>query len=560
MKNKMITFILSLIIIYTAVGINANADISSPEDVKDWEVIFGVTEPIAIVKNYLGNETDISVPDTILGYTVTEVDFSAFPVILAMDDLDGVHPTTSIYIPETVKQVTISPPLKFETNLRSLSINGNEVMIQLEIDNDHIEELTIPHFKHKSQKSYDRSYIRIKNAPLLKKLSIAGTYDLLEIDQNNFKDCSSLKEIVFPKQCSYIRFGSFSFENCGFEILDIPYDAEIGQGAFESNDLLTNVLFSGKTDLKGYVFYNCPKLENVKFANGGSAEKNAFLNCSSLKNIDITDDVTFDSKAFDECTSLMTINSEPAFDSETGDFSSKYRDFILANFNGAQDVGFINQYVEANVKRIVNEVISDNMSDIQKAKALHDWLCDNTGYDHDSVDADRNHHDASVLMNDKTVCEGYASFYDLLLREAGVESYYVHSSDHAWNIINIDGHFFHSDTTWDDLTSSYKYFLKSDSEMKSEGGSHGSWNLLKPSSLHDYTRTSAPECKYSMGDVNTDGELNSADLVCISQYLHGRSGITKANRALADVCCDGETDVFDVVALRRKVINEVMSR
>ena len=45
MKNKMITFILSLIIIYTAVGINANADISSPEDVKDWEVIFGVTEP-----------------------------------------------------------------------------------------------------------------------------------------------------------------------------------------------------------------------------------------------------------------------------------------------------------------------------------------------------------------------------------------------------------------------------------------------------------------------------------------------------------------------------------
>ena len=92
MKNKMITFILSLIIIYTAVGINANADISSPEDVKDWEVIFGVTEPIAIVKNYLGNETDISVPDTILGYTVTEVDFSAFPVI---DDLDGVHPTVA---------------------------------------------------------------------------------------------------------------------------------------------------------------------------------------------------------------------------------------------------------------------------------------------------------------------------------------------------------------------------------------------------------------------------------------------------------------------------------
>ena len=51
--------------------------------------------------------------------------------------------------------------------------------------------------------------------------------------------------------------------------------------------------------------------------------------------------------------------------------------------------------------------------------------------------------------------------------------------------------------------------------------------------------------------------VNTADLVTLQKYLHGRSGITKSNSVLADTCCDGVTDVLDMVTLRRKVINEL---
>ena len=114
------------------------------------------------------------------------------------------------------------------------------------------------------------------------------------------------------------------------------------------------------------------------------------------------------------------------------------------------------------------------------------------------------------------------------------------------------------DTTWDDLDgTSRKWFMKSDDEFRTEGGSHAEWALSEPSPLHEFQGDKLPECRYRMGDVNADGNINTADLVALQKHLHGRSGITKANGVLADVCFDGVTDVLDMVALRHKVINEL---
>lgn len=51
-------------------------------------------------------------------------------------------------------------------------------------------------------------------------------------------------------------------------------------------------------------------------------------------------------------------------------------------------------------------------------------------------------------MNDSTICEGYAKGYNLLLKAAGIESFYVHSNSHAWNIVKLGNQYFHVDTTW----------------------------------------------------------------------------------------------------------------
>lgn len=468
-----------------------------------------------VITSYNGNEADIVLPETLNGKRVIGIDYRAFKY----NDV-----IRSVTIPESYSFLHIGA-FQFST----------------------VREINIPH------KIKELNNDVFKGCECLEKVEFSGDVSNLNITGHPFVGCHALKEIVFPKDCQKVTIGYETFAECAFDTLTIPCNCSLDNNSFRNNKKLNSVVFEGWANVGGMAFADCDALESVSFNNGGNVEISAFASLPKLKNIDISDDLTFSPRAFSYCLDLMNINSEPAFDSKTGDFNSKYKDFILKNFNGAQDVGFINEYVKANVKRVANEVTNDSMSDIQKARALHDWICANTEYDTDNINADRNHHDASVFMNTKTVCEGYASLYDLLLREAGIESYYVHSNDHAWNILNIDGHYFHSDTTWDDQTSSYKWFMCSDSELQKAVGAHSSWKLLVPSVLHVYDRTSAPPCEYGIGDTNTDGDVNVADLVGLSRFLHGTSSPEKDKAVFYDVDSDGNTDALDVVSLRKKI-------
>ena len=506
-----------------------------------WEAFFQPAEKNIMLTEYFGEDDEVVFPDTFKGFPVNIIRMSQFP-----------YHITSITVPESIPNVK-NLGIKNLNELKSVTVKGDGKNIKLIIENEVLEELSIPRLDYKKN-DRDSSFISASACKKLKKVTFTGDYDTLELFNNQFKNCPSLKELVFPKNCNKITIGNETFSECGFETLDIPYDCVLNNYSFQKNKDLTSVIFDGKAEIEGMAFRYCDALKNVTFKNGGNVKNLAFADLPTIENIDISDGLTFSPRAFNNCLNLMTINSEPAFDSKTGDFNSKYKEFILKNFNGAQDVGFINEYVKASVNRIVSEVTSTEMTDVQKAKALHDWLCANTDYDMDNINADNNHNDASVLMNEKTVCEGYASMYDLLLREAGIESYYVHSSDHAWNIINIDGHFFHSDTTWDDHYSTQKWFLRSDAEMKAEGGSHGSWSLLVPSSLHTYARETSPECDHSIGDTNTDGELNVADLVNMSAYLHGKNSPDNGNAVFYDMDFDSDITALDMVQMRKRIL------
>lgn len=501
----------------------------------DWAYSYyrGRTNQLCI-NGYFGTDTELIIPDNLNGINVYAVNFKELP--------DGVE---SVSIPSTVRSIDTDCLLEHK-NLKKFIFPGSSVTGFVLFEGSSVEEAVLPSFS-------SPYYFYFSNCKELKKVDFSGKANELKIHDECFLGCEKLNEITFSGSFGSVNIGSNAFDGCAFESLDIPTDCSVGKSAFQNNSSLTDLTFEGYADVSGLSFRNCTKLRSVSFRNGGSIYNSAFDGCTAIENIDISDDTVFLPKAFNSCINLMNINSEPAFDSRTGDFNSRYKDYILQNFNGAQDVGFINEYVMANVKRVVSEITNEKMNDVQKVRAIHDWLCTTASYDYDAVDDDRNHTDSSVFMNSKAVCEGYSCIYDLLLREAGIESYYVHSSDHSWNIIKIGGHYFHSDTTWDDINSTYKWFLKSDSEMKNEGGSHGSWTLLTPSTLHVYDRTTAPACEYQSGDINTDGDLNVADLVGMSSFLHGRTSPDKNDAVLYDLDFDGSTDVIDMIQLRKKL-------
>ena len=389
------------------------------------------------------------------------------------------------------------------------------------------------------------------NCENLKTITIDGNVGTIEIQNQAFQDCSSLEKIIIPDTCENIKIGRNAFENTNIKQLEINCNCIIDVDAFSGCPPESVIINSDNAEIKLDAFADCENLRELKLSKGCNLSQNAFADCTALENINIDISKSITGSAFNGCENLTSINGEQVFDEKTGDFVPKYKSFIMKNFNLADDIGFINQYVQANAKKIVSENITPDMNDMQKVRTLHDWVCNHTSY---SPAGQESHNDAAILMNDTTVCEGYSRMCNLLYHEAGLETYYVTGVNHAWNIVKIDNHYFHVDSTWDDSNDkiNYKWFCKSDTEMKESGGNHASWKTAVISSIHDFQENITPECAYSMGDMNTDGNVNIADMVKLDRYILNAEKPDN-NLVLSDLNFDGITDVFDVIEMRRKI-------
>ncbi|BED92750.1 MAG: hypothetical protein RsTaC01_0614 [Candidatus Paraimprobicoccus trichonymphae] len=117
--------------------------------------------------------------------------------------------------------------------------------------------------------------------------------------------------------------------------------------------------------------------------------------------------------------------------------------------------------------------INFNSSDYEKELFVHDWIVENcTYYKEGNYKIFTSY---GCLVDCKAVCEGYAKATQLILTELGVRcrtvSGVAHKEPHMWNIVEIEGEYYHLDVTWDcgknDLTK-YFYFNLSDELIKDD--------------------------------------------------------------------------------------------
>jgi hypothetical protein len=114
---------------------------------------------------------------------------------------------------------------------------------------------------------------------------------------------------------------------------------------------------------------------------------------------------------------------------------------------------------------IIDEIITNTMIDYEKEKAVHDYIVLNTKYGTEVGEAA--YTITGVLQENTAVCQGYAETFKMFMDLLGIECHLVlgeASEDHEWNIVRIDGAYYHVDVTWDDPTPdsegevSYLYF------------------------------------------------------------------------------------------------------
>lgn len=132
------------------------------------------------------------------------------------------------------------------------------------------------------------------------------------------------------------------------------------------------------------------------------------------------------------------------------------------------------------IERRLNEIIlytSDDMNDIQKLLTVYDRLILESEYD--TTKDKRSIRD--ILLDGSSVCAGYATALYALAEEMDIPCGFVRSEemDHVWNVLCLDGEWYHADVTWDDPVSdkysrvNHKYFLKSDDWMINQGEHYG---------------------------------------------------------------------------------------
>jgi len=141
--------------------------------------------------------------------------------------------------------------------------------------------------------------------------------------------------------------------------------------------------------------------------------------------------------------------------------------------------------------RINEELGLDDMeTDMEKIKAVHDYLVLNTAYDEQHLANDEAgipnenedcHYVEGTLLNGLAVCSGYASTFRLFMELQGIHCDYITNATHGWNAVELDGKWYFVDVTWDDPVPDvegrvlYTYFMVPEDVLIAAGG-HDNWS------------------------------------------------------------------------------------
>ena len=277
------------------------------------------------------------------------------------------------------------------------------------------------------------------------------------VESTAFLSCKSLVYIVFSKETKTIEPGAVS--NCSkFKNIVAPKNSAAYRYAKSSGILVVaneKIAFAHK------------KVYALK----GDTDTNHLLNC--------TEKITWKSNN----KKVVTVTA-------TGKWKAKKkgRTRVTATVNGKKysyAIVVMKSTIKNRVKQVKKQIIKKNMTDYDKVRTVHDWMIKNVKYDYSNYLKGKvpfvDHFAEGSLLNKKAVCDGYANGFRVLMDGLKIKCKVVVGSaeggGHAWNMVKLDGKWYHVDVTFDDpiINGSnkntkpyYGYFLKSSKTMKKD--------------------------------------------------------------------------------------------
>lgn len=185
------------------------------------------------------------------------------------------------------------------------------------------------------------------------------------------------------------------------------------------------------------------------------------------------------------------------------------------------------------VDEIVNALVARidmTMSDLQKVKLVHDYLVQTVAYDEEALNEETSSRISfspyGALVEGKAVCQGYALAFQLFMNRLNINSIFVSSEamNHAWNMVQIDGEWYHVDATWDDPVPDvpgriyYNAFMVSDARIRDAENRHYRWDTTAPlASNRQYD-----SFDWSVMETSFEGDIS--ELKLDTQTVSGTAG------------------------------------
>ena len=210
--------------------------------------------------------------------------------------------------------------------------------------------------------------------------------------------------------------------------------------------------------------------------------------------------------------------------------------FILTDVNyfttAAQE-----REMDQEVSRVLSSLNLNGKSQKEKIDAIYNYLIRNVKYVSDAELADESnvikYSSYAALVRHSAVCQGFAGAFYRLCLESGIDSRIVSSDamNHAWNIVELDGNYYHLDATWDiNWPNAPKYYLKGTTYWKAEhrssttGGkselgdqfADGSFAAAYPVPEGDYGKAEMPEVASGKCGDDLTWKLDGNGLLTIS--------------------------------------------